>query len=807
MCHSRFLGFAVILGLIGFLCSCGNGNSAATSAPPPTPQASTAPFITAISPATIVSSPTPQTIVASGGELTGASATLRYMPVGSPAQEFDNQPLETLDDTQVAISGTFLSPGLWSAEFKKGTLSSGQIPFQVQQSSGNGGNPADPYGYPLFDATPDSVDWWDFDARECTSYVAWAMNVIHGNRAKPWFFTNNMDGGHWGFATDWDANAQKLGYQIDTTPAIGAVAQWHFDEIHFANGQNVPGGHVAVVVAINGDGSVMVADYNFKTFAFDLHPERPHRFIHIVDTPGSPGSLNPAFLLKASPSAQVMHQGENATFSLQLSSENGFSGQVTWTAIGLPLGYAAGTSDQATTVTVPSGGSAQSTFRINTNSLTATGTFNVTLRAMSPGLPSSDFTVSVTILDQNQSVPRPIMSLSGNGQVGGNGSILIYTVPVNGNVLMNFDSSSSTAGTGSIVSVEWMSNGTVISTKQAFSLPFGTPSNTITLKVTNSAGLSATATATIVVQTSSPTSPQAVMSLSGNGQVGGNGSILIYTVPVNGNVLMNFDSSSSTAGTGSIVSVEWLSNGTVISTKQAFSLPFGTPSNTITLKVTNSAGLSATATATIIVQTSSPTSPQAVMSLSGNGQVGSNGSILIYTVPVNGNVLMNFDSSSSTAGTGSIVSVEWLSNGTVISTKQAFSLPFGTPSNTITLKVTNSAGLSATATATVIVQTSSPTSPQAVMSLSGNGQVGGNGSTLVYKVPVNGNVTVNFDSSSSTAGTGSIVSVEWLSNGTVISTKQAFSLPFGTPSNTITLKVTNSAGLTATATATVLITH
>ena len=62
-----------------------------------------------------------------------------------------------------------------------------------------------------------------------------------------------------------------------------------------------------------------------------------------------------------------------------------------------------------------------------------------------------------------------------------------------------------------------------------------------------------------------------------------------------------------------------------------------------------------------------------------------------------------------------------------------------------------------------------------------------------------------FNASGSNAGSGSITAYEWRSNGTLINTASSFTYPFGTPSNDITLKITNSSGQTNTASAKVIV--
>ncbi|MEK6409197.1 MAG: hypothetical protein AABN34_19910, partial [Acidobacteriota bacterium] len=123
---------------------------------------------------------------------------------------------------------------------------------------------------------------------------------------------------------------------------------------------------------------------------------------------------------------------------------------------------------------------------------------------------------------------------------------------------------------------------------------------------------------------------------------------------------------------------------------------------------------------------------------------------------------------------------------------------FGTANNTITLTVTDSNG--ATSTATGQVHLTFLSGPTAHFSMNAQGQTVSDPGTLNLTVPVNGNVTVSFNSTSS-QGSAPITNYVWKSNGTQICTNSSScSFNFGTANNTITLTVTDSNRATSTAT-------
>lgn len=108
----------------------------------------------------------------------------------------------------------------------------------------------DDYPYP----GQSDTDEWGFFKGYCTSFVAWRMN----RNAGPMSFYNYMDGGHFGNAGDWAANARKLGIRVDRTPAVGAIAWWDYGTVSAL-------GHVGYVEVVNADGTIVVEDYNYGT--------------------------------------------------------------------------------------------------------------------------------------------------------------------------------------------------------------------------------------------------------------------------------------------------------------------------------------------------------------------------------------------------------------------------------------------------------------------------------------------------------------------------------------------------------------
>lgn len=147
-------------------------------------------------------------------------------------------------------------------------------------------------------------DAWDFCRYNCTSWVAWCINKAHGYtdtiKTNQHFFSdykvNNIPT-HLGPAIDWLPALFKLGYKVDNSPQVGAIAWWnnHKNDPDGGGGIGVDG-HVAYVSCVKGD-SVTLTEFNFSPFCyydirivdnslpFKAGNRKPDSFIHIESSP------------------------------------------------------------------------------------------------------------------------------------------------------------------------------------------------------------------------------------------------------------------------------------------------------------------------------------------------------------------------------------------------------------------------------------------------------------------------------------------------------------------------------------------
>lgn len=144
--------------------------------------------------------------------------------------------------------------------------------------------------YPYKDSTPDVPDEWKFYTRECTSFVAWCLNSRNGiyfhNHYVPGTnerLPSNINGGRWGNAYEWEYAASALGYAVDNTPSVGAVALWRYG----SRGSWDTTGHVAWVRSVNNDGTIDIEQYTGNdTYVFQsetISASKPNCYLHIAD--------------------------------------------------------------------------------------------------------------------------------------------------------------------------------------------------------------------------------------------------------------------------------------------------------------------------------------------------------------------------------------------------------------------------------------------------------------------------------------------------------------------------------------------
>ncbi|KAJ2806972.1 hypothetical protein H4R21_000661 [Coemansia helicoidea] len=170
------------------------------------------------------------------------------------------------------VSGNSLwdktTDGCFVADYYLKTGSTGYVVGKCDSGGGSSNVPG-PMGndYP-YSGKCSGVDPWNYYRCQCTSFVAWRINKRLGIA-----FSNQFKGTNWGNANTWDDAARRTGVLINSSPAVGCIAQTNAGSF----------GHVAWVAKVSGD-SVTVEEYNYahkEAYGTRTVPKSTFQYIHL----------------------------------------------------------------------------------------------------------------------------------------------------------------------------------------------------------------------------------------------------------------------------------------------------------------------------------------------------------------------------------------------------------------------------------------------------------------------------------------------------------------------------------------------
>jgi surface antigen len=197
--------------------------------------------------------PVASALAATGTVLPGGPYPLRSAPHLSAAKVGERASGVTVSITCTAtgdaVTGKYGTTRLWDKLANGAYISDAQVYTGTDGAAapacGAAGGQATLRGddYPYRNSPMDQVDRWDFYTRECTSFAAWRLNQDGVA------FTDHYKGVLWGDASHWDDAARSVGVTVNHTPQAGAIAEYESD-------------HVAYVARSNGDGTIVIEDYN-----------------------------------------------------------------------------------------------------------------------------------------------------------------------------------------------------------------------------------------------------------------------------------------------------------------------------------------------------------------------------------------------------------------------------------------------------------------------------------------------------------------------------------------------------------------
>ncbi|HLE96668.1 MAG TPA: PKD domain-containing protein, partial [Candidatus Thermoplasmatota archaeon] len=225
---------------------------------------------------------------------------------------------------------------------------------------------------------------------------------------------------------------------------------------------------------------------------------------------------------------------------------------------------------------------------------------------------------------------------------------------------------------------------------------------------------------------------------------------------------------------GGITTYEWSEGGTVLATGASVTHSFPLGTHTVLLRVVDTGN--AVATDTLVVRIDPNAVPTA--------RAGSD--VTKYDTDGGGTEAVALDGSTSSDNGGTISSFEWLKGAQLLATGSKPTIVFALGTHTVTLRVQDNGG--AVATDDVVVRVLANLAPLAAAGAD----------RVAYDLDGDGGENVALDGRASTDPAGTIVKYEWLEGGVVKATGATPTIRFARGDHTVTLKVTDNGGLTAT---------
>lgn len=253
-------------------------------------------------------------------------------------------------------------------------------------------------------------------------------------------------------------NSQVNFYALNLPPGTAAGTSWNpYSLTPPANGR------AQSTLTIFTGPSTATGNFSILLRAMDNSNIKKEITVTLTINPAVPSS----FSTSVSTYSQTVTQGQNTNFTLNIQSSGGFNSPVALYALNLPPGYS--NAYWSSSSVIPSAnGQVQSTLFFTVTGQTPPGSYNITLRASSAGLPNRDLTVTVIVKGQTPSIRS-----------------LNPATPTHSSSNQVVDVYGSGFQTGLTVSISWGSGGTTLSGSQIRYIDSGHFQMIVTLGVGN----------------------------------------------------------------------------------------------------------------------------------------------------------------------------------------------------------------------------------------------------------------------------------------------------------------------------------
>jgi hypothetical protein len=239
---------------------------------------------------------------------------------------------------------------------------------------------------------------------------------------------------------------------------------------------------------------------------------------------------------------------------------------------------------------------------------------------------------------------------------------------------------------------------------------------------------------------------------------------------------------------GTITTTEWLVNGNVVATGLSANIQLPDGTTTVSFRAEDNLGLSSSTSVAISVLAPVP-NVAPVVSIAGGARTVSDsdvveGELVVFTA-------------TAVDADGAITTTEWLVNGNVVATGLSANIQLPDGTTTVSFRAEDNLGLSSSTSVAISVLAPVPNVRPVVSILNGD-------RTIVDTDGSPGEVVMF--TASATDSDGTIVSLEWLVNGSVIGTGNNVTFLLEDGESIVTFKATDDDGASSTTTATITVT-
>jgi hypothetical protein len=393
--------------------------------------------------------------------------------------------------------------------------------------------------------------------------------------------------------------------------------------------------------------------------------------------------------------------------------------------------------------------------------------------------------------------PSVVVTASASGQQSGSSGTVTFSVPAGPQLSVTLSTTGTTPGSGSLVSFDWRDGSRSLGSGPSITVSLSGGFHPILCTVSNSAGLVASGELDIQITSATPPVVHFSMAQLGGSATGQDGQTLTITSSSAVRISLAAQASSSS----SVDRYLWTADDGVIGTSQSTYADFPVGTHPVVLEVFDKNGLSSTASATVCIVNNAP---RAALNLSGGTQSGQEGSVLKYDVSPGGSVGISLWADRSQNAT----TYAWFVDGQSAGQARFLSVTLKQGTHPIKLTITNAAGASDSAVASVVItEKAGPAAPVVHFTMTALGQSAHENQTLSLTAAASSVVQISLDGSATGATAGTVVTWKWAGDSVPLAcASAACTAYFGNSTNVVTLTVTDSSGSTSSASAQVNIT-